>query len=219
MIFSEHQWWIIGSKLCASVYKHIPLFAMTLVESVWQNGISSQKTNDLQYCTFQVCRYCQQPDDKPSCVDCKTLEDIWVCVICGFVGCGRWRIDFNSVKSSICWLSRPLIYFGMYRYKEGHAFRHWKETEHCYSLHLETQRVWDYAGDTYVHRLNQSKTDGKWTGKNLCCTSNEGDCGCHEDTGFSGVLHSSKVEAVLCSFIIKCHVFATPCLLAYISRG
>uniref|UniRef100_A0A7N0VJQ6 BRCA1-associated protein n=1 Tax=Kalanchoe fedtschenkoi TaxID=63787 RepID=A0A7N0VJQ6_KALFE len=122
----------------------------------------------------QVCRFCQQQDDKPSCVDCKTTEDLWVCVICGFVGCGR--------------------------YKEGHAFRHWKETEHCYSLHLETQRVWDYAGDTYVHRLNQSKTDGKWTGKNLCCTSNEGDCGnCgfQEDSGYSGVLHSSKVEAIV----------------------
>ncbi|CAM8960413.1 unnamed protein product [Rhodiola kirilowii] len=119
----------------------------------------------------QVCRYCQQQDEKPSCVDCKTLEDIWVCVICGFVGCGR--------------------------YKEGHAFRHWQETEHCYSLHLETQRVWDYAGDTYVHRLNQSKTDGNLTGKNLCCTSKEGDCGYQEDSGFSGVLHSSKVEAIV----------------------
>ena len=28
-------------------------------------------------------------------------------------------------------------------------------------MELETQRVWDYAGDGYVHRLIQSKTDGK----------------------------------------------------------
>jgi BRCA1-associated protein len=30
-----------------------------------------------------------------------------------------------------------------------------------YSLELETQRVWDYSGDGYVHRLIQSNTDGK----------------------------------------------------------
>lgn len=38
---------------------------------------------------------------------------------------------------------------------------HWKESGHCYALELETQRVWDYVGDGYVHRLIQSKTDGK----------------------------------------------------------
>jgi hypothetical protein len=47
-----------------------------------------------------------------------------------------------------------------HRYKGGHAIGHWKETQHCYSLELETQKVWDYAGDNYVHHLIQSKTDG-----------------------------------------------------------
>ena len=28
-------------------------------------------------------------------------------------------------------------------------------------MELETQRVWDYAGDNYVHRLIQNKVDGK----------------------------------------------------------
>lgn len=28
-------------------------------------------------------------------------------------------------------------------------------------MELDTQRVWDYAGDGYVHRLIQNKTDGK----------------------------------------------------------
>ena len=32
---------------------------------------------------------------------------------------------------------------------------------HLYALELETQRVWDYAGDGYVHRLIQNKADGK----------------------------------------------------------
>jgi len=32
---------------------------------------------------------------------------------------------------------------------------------HSYALELQTGRVWDYAGDGYVHRLVQNKSDGK----------------------------------------------------------
>jgi BRCA1-associated protein len=32
---------------------------------------------------------------------------------------------------------------------------------HLYALELETQRVWDYAGDGYVHRLIRNRADGK----------------------------------------------------------
>ncbi|KAK0556940.1 hypothetical protein OC846_000784 [Tilletia horrida] len=69
------------------------------------------------------------------CTICQTTTDLWVCLICASVGCGR--------------------------YKAGHAQQHFQETGHLYSLELETQRVWDYAGDGYVHRLIQNKTDGK----------------------------------------------------------
>lgn len=96
-----------------------------------------------------VCRYtqAQSGQDIPpssstesfsratSCQCCGTSSDLWVCLICANVGCGR--------------------------YKEGHAREHFAETGHLYSLELETQRVWDYAGDGYVHRLIQSKSDGK----------------------------------------------------------
>ncbi|BFG24770.1 hypothetical protein CerSpe_110440 [Prunus speciosa] len=116
-----------------------------------------------------VCRYCQQQPEKSNCFVCQTSENLWMCVICGFVGCGR--------------------------YKEGHAIRHWKDTEHCYSLELETQRVWDYAGDNYVHRLIQSKTDGKLV--ELNSPYNEcGSCEC-VDSGFSEALLNSKVEAIV----------------------
>ncbi|CAN8098099.1 unnamed protein product [Discula destructiva] len=69
------------------------------------------------------------------CGRCDTSEDLWVCLICGNVGCGR--------------------------YKGGHAKDHWKETAHCFSLELETQHVWDYAGDMWVHRLIREKGEGK----------------------------------------------------------
>lgn len=126
------------------------------------------------YLSCQVCRLCQQQDDKPNCSVCGTSENLWVCIICGFVGCGR--------------------------YKEGHTIGHWKDTQHCFSLDLETQRVWDYEGDNYVHRLNQSKADGKSVMVNSNCMSHDGDCGtCGdvEDSEITGVLFSSKLEVIM----------------------
>ena len=43
----------------------------------------------------------------------------------------------------------------------GHARRHYDETLHAYALDTETQHVWDFAGQGYVHRLIQNKDDGK----------------------------------------------------------
>lgn len=42
-----------------------------------------------------------------------------------------------------------------------HAYKHFEETQHTYAMQLTNHRVWDYAGDNYVHRLVASKTDGK----------------------------------------------------------
>ncbi|KAG8656210.1 hypothetical protein MANES_04G106600v8 [Manihot esculenta] len=120
-----------------------------------------------------VCRYCQQQPEKSICFVCQTSENLWLCVICGFVGCGR--------------------------YKAGHATRHWKETQHCYSLELETQRVWDYVGDNYVHRLIQSKTDGKLVELNSHCVHANDGCGSCDcvNSGISDALLNSKVEAIV----------------------
>ncbi|KAL9231996.1 hypothetical protein vseg_007148 [Gypsophila vaccaria] len=120
-----------------------------------------------------VCRYCQQQPEKSICFICQTSENLWICVICGFVGCGR--------------------------YKEGHAIMHWKETQHCYSLEVETQRVWDYVGDNYVHRLIQSKTDGKLVELNVPCSRVVNDCGsceCSGDIGINEAILNSKVDAI-----------------------
>ncbi|XP_004287288.1 PREDICTED: BRCA1-associated protein [Fragaria vesca subsp. vesca] len=128
------------------------------------------------YLSCQVCRLCQQQDNNPACSVCGIMENPWVCVICGFVGCGR--------------------------YNEGkHAVRHYEDTKHCYSLDLNSQQIWDYVGDAYVHRLNQSKIDGKLgTDVNSHCRALGGDCEsceCSEDSGISGALYSSKVETIV----------------------
>lgn len=99
-----------------------------------------------------VCRYTQSPsytfpyprpsyngnpaddeDTEPLCSVCASDINLWVCLICGNIGCGR--------------------------YDGAHAFAHYEETSHCYAMDLSTQHVWDYAGDGYVHRLIQSKPD------------------------------------------------------------
>lgn len=76
-----------------------------------------------------------QPPSVSSCWDCSSTTNLWICLICGNIGCGR--------------------------YGRAHAQSHYQATTHVYALELETQRVWDYAGDGYVHRLIQNKADGK----------------------------------------------------------
>lgn len=63
-----------------------------------------------------VCRYCLESEGHVShCTTCNAAADLWICLICGHIGCGRYR--------------------------SGHANGHWKDTNHCYALELETQRV------------------------------------------------------------------------------
>ncbi|XP_065207884.1 BRCA1-associated protein [Planococcus citri] len=84
-----------------------------------------------------VCRYVQTPEVVPesACYECHSSESLWICLICGHVGCGR--------------------------YVQGHAQKHYTDTTHCFSMQLGNNRVWDYVGDNFVHRLLQNKTDGK----------------------------------------------------------
>ncbi|ORX40475.1 hypothetical protein BD324DRAFT_647405 [Kockovaella imperatae] len=72
-----------------------------------------------------------------NCATCGATSNNWICVVCGVVGCGRYDPG------------------------KGHARRHWEESGHVLAMELDTQRVWDYKGDNYVHRLIQSRNDGK----------------------------------------------------------
>ncbi|EER45373.1 RING-10 protein [Histoplasma capsulatum H143] len=94
-----------------------------------------------------VCRYTQEEfgkraahafdfDQGPAeCRVCHSEVNLWLCLICGNIGCGR--------------------------YDEAHAFAHFKDTSHAFAMDLASQRVWDYVGDGYVHRIIQNKSDGK----------------------------------------------------------
>lgn len=77
------------------------------------------------------------------------------------VWCNRRSLDM--VYTSLIQTEGSLIcgHIGCGRYNGAHAFDHYLSTNHLYALELETQRVWDYGGDGYVHRLIQTKSDGK----------------------------------------------------------
>ncbi|XP_043271350.1 BRCA1-associated protein isoform X1 [Venturia canescens] len=89
-----------------------------------------------------ICRYAQTPEPLADshCMECDsavagaTNDALWICLICGHIGCSR--------------------------YHQGHAFEHYRDTHHCYAMQLGNNRVWDYVGDNFVHRLLQDK-DGK----------------------------------------------------------
>lgn len=68
------------------------------------------------------------------CSVCHAEDNLWLCLICGNIGCGR--------------------------YDGAHAFDHFKQTAHSFTMDLSSQRVWDYIGDGYVHRIIQNKADG-----------------------------------------------------------
>jgi len=87
--------------------------------------------------TCPVCRHVQTPEvtTEHVCSDCQSSNDLWICLVCGYVGCGR--------------------------YAGGHAHAHFTHTQHCYSMELGHNRVWDYVGDNFVHRLVQNTSDGK----------------------------------------------------------
>jgi BRCA1-associated protein len=82
-----------------------------------------------------VCRFSQSPQNRNECSSCGVHEGLWMCLVCGNIGCGR--------------------------YLQRHSFEHFTLTQHTYAMDLQTQRVWDYAADNYVHRLVQSSEEGK----------------------------------------------------------
>ncbi|KAJ8560520.1 hypothetical protein K7X08_022380 [Anisodus acutangulus] len=87
------------------------------------------------------------------------------------------------------------------QYEKRHAIKHWTDAVHHYSFELETQQIWDYVGDKYVHRLNQSKGDSKLVTVNSRCTTADGECTTcghdDEDSSLSGALFSSKVDSIV----------------------
>ncbi|KAA1092746.1 hypothetical protein PGT21_012799 [Puccinia graminis f. sp. tritici] len=119
-----------------------------------------------------ICRYSESKLNKSStpdqseCAACGSQANLWICLICGHVGCGR--------------------------YQGGHAYRHFEESAHLYALELGSQRVWDYVGDNYVHRLIQTRSDQIVELPALSSAVFDSGGG----PGRNEVAHQSKIEAI-----------------------
>jgi BRCA1-associated protein len=78
----------------------------------------------------KYCRVCKKLTNKENekCNKCMSdNNNIWTCLICGFNGCNRYEL--------------------------GHAVEHFKTTLHTYSMDIHDERIWDYLGDLWVHRI------------------------------------------------------------------
>lgn len=73
--------------------------------------------------------------DKYKCAMCDLREDLWLCLICAHIGCGR--------------------------HENKHAEHHFYETGHTFAMKIGNNLVWDYAADAHVHRLVANTSDGK----------------------------------------------------------
>lgn len=80
-------------------------------------SVCSNLSKDLT-CELIVCEGCGEP------------TEVWICLICGFKGCGR--------------------------YKEAHSAKHSKTSGHMFTVEATSQCVWDYITDMYVHRILHS---------------------------------------------------------------
>lgn len=60
-----------------------------------------------------------------TCRTCAIPENLWICLLCAHVGCGRYTAE--------------------------HAQAHFRRWGHSASLELATGRVWDYVEDVFVH--------------------------------------------------------------------
>ncbi|CEM26124.1 unnamed protein product [Vitrella brassicaformis CCMP3155] len=141
-----------------------------------------------------VCRFQQFPFRASCCDVCGSMDNIHICLVCGFIGCAddpnttaRDRGDrggdaalppsdnhTDAVDSKKTRKKRRDTPTGAQdrllpvatpsaspRPRGGHARQHYETTRHTYAIVAQTQRVWDYARDGYVHRLIQNKLDGK----------------------------------------------------------
>ena len=150
-----------------------------------------------------VCRHTHElTPEASSCMNCETRNDLWMCVVCGYVGCDV--------------------------YTNKHAQAHFKETQHPFAMNLEectfwsgdklrAGSVWDYISERFVNRLLTSD-DGKIvevsaeprgtaasasdinTSTEACCSSRpevDDDDDENNDRAFQAAIYASRMDAVV----------------------
>lgn len=103
------------------------------------------------------------------CFRCEETSGLWICVICGTIGCGR--------------------------YASKHAQAHYLETGHSLALDLATQRIWDYEKDRFVHRIMAMGAEESGEGFDLELPDDQDGIGGPGGGGVDGA--DTKVDSVV----------------------
>jgi len=150
--------------VCSICLERMDESISTVLTILCNHAFHSQCLSQWEDASCPVCRYVQTPElvAEQRCSECQSSEDLWICLVCGYVGCGR--------------------------YVGGHSHAHFLETEHSYTMELDKNRVWDYVGDNFVHRLVQTDgSDGKLVEAEGRCMDN-----CKND----GVTSDEKMDSI-----------------------
>jgi hypothetical protein len=86
-----------------------------------------------------ICRWAQPAPDASQCHDCVMQTGLWMCLVCGHLGCGRQQWHGSS---------QPLP-------AHGHALRHHEATGHAFAKSIDSEQVWNYSTDAYSQWLGQ----------------------------------------------------------------
>ena len=133
------------------------------------------------------CTVCQAVANskRQQCADCGLLHDLWICLVCGYVGCSRLQYGDSNVTVA----------------KNGHALAHWQKTKHLhgFALHLESQCIWDYNLDRYAHRVRSEPAQLQLSSGAACSSSKQQptglDVSLDTEAGFQKLVDNGKREA------------------------
>ena len=91
------------------------------IEKVLKNQIWKNYENNCKICFLLK-------QKELSCEICDVKKDNWICMVCGYVGCGR--------------------------YSQTHAIFHYLKTNHKFSVSFEKNYIWNYKKDSFAQRLS-----------------------------------------------------------------
>ena len=153
---------------CAVCLERMNLEDESLLTTVCNHSFHLDCLMQWQDSPCPVCRYDHSGLNEAlsRCHVCGTTERNYVCLICGVVSCGGGGSPAMQQQTTCEASTCEATTRNDNSNTEGsppmsHARQHYDNTLHAYALDTETQHVWDFCGQGYVHRLLQNAKDGK----------------------------------------------------------
>lgn len=131
---------------CAVCLERLESDGQALVTTLCNHSLHAACLAQCELNQCPVCRHTHELTPEASaCMSCSEVHDVWMCVVCAYVGCGV--------------------------YKNKHAYEHFLETNHPFAMNLNelvfwsgervpANSVWDYISERFVDRL-LTADDGK----------------------------------------------------------